>query len=128
MHYCCSTGHTIFIRLLGFDLVAFWVYIFHSCTHFSFGHTFFTPVHILYLGMHFSFGYTLYIFHSGIYIFHLGIQCTISTPYGTPPWCTGMKNVCPNEKMYIQNATQSKPNLMKIVCPDTGYTQINSTP
>ena len=34
----------------------------------------------------------------------------------------------PNEKMYTQNATQSKPNQMKIVCPDTGYTQINSTP
>ena len=49
--------------------------------------------------------------------------------------CTGTKNVCPNEKcvqerkMYTQNATQSKPsNLMKVVCPDTGHTQINSAP
>ena len=40
--------------------------------------------------------------------------------------CIGMENVYPiNEKcvqewkVYIQSATQSKPNLMKIVCPDT---------
>ena len=56
--------------------------------------------------------------------------------------CTGIENVYPNEKcvqewkmytrmkMYTQNVTQSKPacNQMKIVCPDTEYTQISSAP